>query len=380
MISRAYAIDPSLALDESDPVPQADCMHTETSADRPATTVLPDPRFASGRGYLAACTLGLPAAPTVAALEGDLERWRSGRASAPDYSTVVERARTHAATLLGASADRVAVGSQVSPFVAIAAASAPAGAEVLCVDGDFSSVVAPFLARGDLRVRHVPLDALADEIGPRTWLVAFSLVQSATGDVADAASVIASARTDGALVLVDTTQATGWLPTDDLDADLLVCHAYKWLSAPRGAAFMAVSDRALDELVPITAGWYSGEDPWASCYGPDLHLAAGARRFDVSPAWHAWTGAEVALELTAGLDIAAVRDHDLRLADAFRARLDLAPAPSAIVSWPDPDGSDLAALTAAGLTASGRAGRARVAFHLWNDLEDAELAARALRR
>jgi selenocysteine lyase/cysteine desulfurase len=341
---------------------------------------LPDPRFPAGRGYLAACTLGIPATPTIDALARDLGRWREGRSSAAEYTGVVERARGHAATLLGASADRVAVGSQASVFVALAAASAPAGARIVVVDGDFSSVVAPFLARGDLDVRHVPLDRLAEAVSPSTWLVAFSLVQSATGEIADAASVSAAARAVGALVLVDTTQATGWLPTVDLDADVIVCHAYKWLSAPRGAAFMAVSDRALDELVPITAGWYSGDDPWASCYGPELYLASGARRFDVSPAWHAWVGAEVALELAAGLDLEAVRRHDVGLADAFRTRLDLPPSASAIVSWPDPEGCDLVSLTAAGLTASGRAGRARVAFHLWNDEEDVDLAARALGR
>ncbi|MFE5672030.1 aminotransferase class V-fold PLP-dependent enzyme [Agromyces sp. NPDC056523] len=356
-------------------------MRTETSSSaRIAASELPDLRFAAGRGYLAACTLGLPAQATVTAVERDLARWASGGASAAEYTGMVERARGHAATLLGASPDRVAVGSQVSPFVSLAAASAPSGAEIVSVDGDFSSVVAPFLARGDLSVRHAPLERLADAIGPRTWLVAFSLVQSATGELADATSVIAAARSAGALVLIDTTQATGWMPTDDLDADLIVCHAYKWLSAPRGAAFMSVSDRALDELVPLTAGWYSGEDPWASCYGPELHLAAGARRFDVSPAWHAWAGAEAALELAAGLDMAAVREHDLALAEAFRDRLDLRSAPSAIVTWTDPDGTDLARLTAAGITASGRAGRARVAFHLWNDVEDVELAAGALGR
>jgi selenocysteine lyase/cysteine desulfurase len=224
------------------------------------------------------------------------------------------------------------------------------------------------------------VDRLADAVGPSTWLVAFSLVQSATGEVADAASVISAARAVGALTLADTTQATGWLPTTDLGADLVVCHAYKWLSAPRGAAFMSASDRAIAELTPFTAGWYSGEDPWASCYGPDLHLAAGARRFDVSPAWHAWVGAEAALGLAASLDGDAVLAHDLGLANAFRARLDLEPAGSAIVSWPDLDGDDLAALTAAGIVASGRAGRARVAFHVWNDAEDVELAARALGR
>jgi selenocysteine lyase/cysteine desulfurase len=337
-------------------------------------------RFAAGRGYLAACTLGLPADVTRDAVQRDLERWASGTASASEYSSTVERARGHAAILLGVDADRVATGSQVSVFTGLAAASAPTGAEVLCVDGDFSSVVAPFLARGDLRVRHVPLSALADQVRPDTWMVSYSLVQSSTGEIADAASVADAARRVGARVLVDTTQATGWLPTADLDADLVVCHAYKWLCAPRGAAFAAFSERIAGELTPFTAGWYSGADPWTSCYGPGLHLAGDATRFDVSPAWHAWTGAEAALAFAASLDRAEVHDHALGLANAFRERLQLAAGDSAIVAWPDADGSDLAALTAAGITASGRAGRARVAFHLWNDLEDVELGATALGR
>jgi len=68
------------------------------------------------------------------------------------------------------------------------------------------------------------------------------------------------------------------------------------------------------------------------------------------------------------------------LADAFRERLDLAPSNSAIVTWPDADGAALAALSRAGITASARAGRARVAFHLWNDDEDVDLAATTLGR
>lgn len=337
-------------------------------------------RFAAGSGYLAACTLGLPADVTRDAVRRDLDRWTVGDASASDYSAVLERARGHAAALLGVEARQVATGSQVSVFAGLAAASAPPGAEIVCVDGDFSSVVAPFLARGDLKVRHAPLDALADAVSADTWMVSYSLVQSATGEVADAASVTAAARDAGALVLVDTTQATGWMPTTELDADLIVCHAYKWLSAPRGAAFAAFSDRALAEITPQTAGWYSGSDPWASCYGPELHLADDASRFDVSPAWHAWVGAEAALELAASLDADEVRRHDLGLANAFRERLDLAASDSAIVTWLDDDGSELAALTAAGITASGRAGRARVAFHLWNDEGDVDRAASALGR
>jgi selenocysteine lyase/cysteine desulfurase len=337
-------------------------------------------RFAAGRGYLAACTLGLPADVTRDALWRDLELWTTGAASASGYSAAVEMARAHAATLLGAETSQVATGSQVSMLVALAAAAAPRGAEVVCIDGDFSSVVAPFLIRGDLKVRHVPVDALADAVTRDTWMVAYSLVQSATGEVADGASVAAAARDVGARVLVDTTQATGWMPTTDLEADLIVCHSYKWLCAPRGAAFAAFSARAMEELTPIHAGWYSGTDPWASCYGPDLYLADDASRFDVSPAWHAWVGAEAALGFAASLDAREVQAHDVGLANAFRERLGLEASDSAIVTWPDAEGDEFSALTTAGVKASARAGRARVAFHLWNDEEDVDLAAGAIGR
>ena len=337
-------------------------------------------RFAAGRGYLAACTLGLPADVTRDAVRRDLERWSAGEAAAADYSAALERARGHAATLLGTTPGHIATGSQVSVFTGLAAASAPTGAEVLCVDGDFSSVVAPFLARGDLRVRHVPLSELADAVSASTWLVSYSLVQSATGEVADASAITSASRAAGALTLVDTTQATGWMPTTDVEGDLVVCHAYKWLAAPRGAAFAAVSDRAIAEITPQTAGWYSGSDPWASCYGPSLHLADDARRFDVSPAWHAWAGAEAALGFAASLDMEEVRQHDVGLANTFRERLGLEASGSAIVSWPDVEEDDFRALSAAGIKASARAGRARAAFHLWNDEEDVDLAAGAIGR
>ena len=80
------------------------------------------------------------------------------------------------------------------------------------------------------------------------------------------------------------------------------------------------------------------------------------------------------------LDAAEVHDHAVGLANGFRERIGLGPSDSAIVSWPDPDGAHLAAFGAAGVAASGRAGRARVSFHLWNDEEDVDLAAPPLGR
>ena len=67
---------------------------------------------------------------------------------------------------------------------------------------------------------------------------------------------------------------------------------YKWLLSPRGTAYFTVRPEHMDEVVPHTAGWYAGHLPWESIYGTPLRLADDARRFDVSPAWHCWVGAQ----------------------------------------------------------------------------------------
>ena len=130
--------------------------------------------------------------------------------------------------------------------------------------------------------------------------------------------------------------------------------------------------------MPVQAGWYAGDDVWGSCYGPGMALAATARRFDVSPAWQAWLGAAPALELFASADLAAVQEHCVGLANELRAGLGQPASDSAIVTWPDADGTAIAALTAAGIAASARAGRCRVAFHVWNDRSDVDLVLAAL--
>ncbi len=199
--------------------------------------------FAGGRSYLAACTVGLPTHSTRAAVLADLDASAEGRASAAEYTAVVERSRGSFARLVGVDPARIAIGSQASVFAGLIAASVPDGAEVLCVEGDFSSMVLPFAHAGrGIRLRTAPLDALADSVTADTWLVAFSLVQSATGQVADAAAIRAAATRHGARTLCDATQAIGWMPVDAADFDAVICHAYKWLCAPRGVAFMAIGD------------------------------------------------------------------------------------------------------------------------------------------
>src|SRR5690606_1809770 len=135
-----------------------------------------------------------------------------------------------------------------------------------------------------------------------------------------------------------------------------------------------------EEIRPVQAGWYAGRDVWGSTYGHTLDLAPGARRFDVSPVWPAWVGAVPALELFTSLDVAEVWRHSAALAASTLEALGEPVRRQAIVTLPDEDGAQLRALTAAGVRASGRAGRLRLAFHLWNDEDDVERVVRALHR
>jgi selenocysteine lyase/cysteine desulfurase len=337
-------------------------------------------QFGDASGYLAVASIGLPPRSAVEALRADLDAWFRADRDPQGYDAIVANTRDAYARLVGIGADRVASGSQTSVLTAVIAAAVPAGAEVLCVEGDFSSIVFPFLQRADIRVRSVPISALAESITDETWLVSFSLVQSATGVVADSPAIRLAAAQHGALTYCDVTQAAGVLPVEATQWDATVCHTYKWLCSPRGVAFLTMSAEFQQLLRPIQAGWYAGDDVWQSCYGPSMHLALDARQFDVSPAWQAWVGAEQAISLFASLDIPSVWAHAAGLGDRLCDALGMPQQHQAIVTWADPDRRELNRLIAAGIRASGRAGRLRASFHLWNTEADVAAVVAALGR
>jgi selenocysteine lyase/cysteine desulfurase len=335
--------------------------------------------YEAPRNFLAVASIGLPIRDTVVAQKADLDLWSAAKRDPMDYDAIVERTRGHYAKLVGVSPHRVATGSQTSVITSVVAAGVPDGAEVLSVGGDFSSIVFPFLQRPGIRVRTVALADLAASITDATWLVVFSHVQSATGVVADVPAIVAAAAEHGAYTFCDTTQSAGVHPVDASLFDATVCHTYKWLCCPRGVAFFTLSERFQAQLRPLQAGWYAGSDVWQSCYGPNMALATDARAFDVSPAWPAWVGAEPALRMFSELDIDEVWARTSGLGDALCDALGLPQQHQAIVTWADPDRTDLGKLVAAGIKVSGRAGRLRASFHLWNDESDVAAVVAALR-
>lgn len=334
--------------------------------------------FAAERVYLNTASYGLP--PTVAwdALQEALVDWRAGRTSWEHWAAATEGSRAVFAELVGVEAARVATGPTVSGLLSLVASSLPDGTRVLAPAIEFTSALFPFLVhqRRGVRVRTVPFAALVAAVDATTDVVVTSAVQMATGEVADLDALARAAATHGARTVIDATQAIGWLPLDASRFDVVACAAYKWLLSPRGSAFMTVRPELLESIVPLAAGWYAGEDPHATYFGPPLRLARDARRLDVSPAWHCWVGALPALELLRDVGVAAIHAHDLRLANRFRAGLGLPPGDSAIVSCDLPGAAQK--LAAAGIMAAVRGGRLRTSWHLYNTDDDVDATLRVL--
>ncbi|MEU2613437.1 aminotransferase class V-fold PLP-dependent enzyme [Micromonospora sp. NPDC007271] len=329
-------------------------------------------------GWLNTASYGLPPEPAWVALQDALADWRVGRISWEGWGEAAGRARAGFARLVGVAPADVAIGSAASQLLAPVAAALPPGATVVVPEVEFTSNLFPWLVQQErgVRVRTVPLAGLVDAIDAGTDLVAFSLVQSADGAVAPYEEIVAAARAHRALVAVDATQACGWLPFAADRADAVVVSAYKWLMAPRGVAFAYLAPALRDRLRPDAAGWYAGQDPHASYYGPPLRLADDARRFDISPAWFSFIGAAPALEVLAEIGLPAVREHDVALANRFLAGLGRPPGDSAIVTVEVPGAAER--LARAGIRAAVRAGRVRASFHLYTTEEDVDRALDAL--
>jgi len=332
--------------------------------------------------YVNTASIGLPPRRALDALAGAIDTWRTGRAEAAAYDAVVTRARERFAELVGTTPARVAIGNQVSTFGALIATALPAGAVVLGAEEDFTSVLFPFMAHADrgVSVKTVPLAGLLDAIRPGVDLVAVSAVQSADGRLVPGGldALAGASGRHGCMTYIDATQALGWLPFRADAFDFVSCAAYKWLMSPRGTAFGVVKPERLEMLRPLYAGWYAGDNPWTSIYGPPLRLAADARRLDISPAWLSWVGTVPALDLLAEVGVETIHRHDVGLANALRARLGMPPGDSAILSVSVGDG--LSGLAAANVKAAVRAGGVRLSFHLHNTEADVDAVARALGR
>jgi selenocysteine lyase/cysteine desulfurase len=337
-----------------------------------------------GIAYLDSATYGLAPVPTIRAMRSALDAWGAGTAEwIADWDRPAEAARASFAHLIGTAPELVSLQPAASVGVGLVAEGLGPGDEIVVPADEFTSVLFPLLVARDrgATVREVALDRLPDEIGPRTTLVATSLVQMQTGRMADVGAILDRAGAVGARVLVDATQGIPFVrlaPFIDR-VDYVVAAAYKHLLCPRGVAFLVVRQDRLADLPPLVANWRSADDPYGRYFGGPLTLARDARRLDVSLAWIPWIGAVESLRLLESWASTGAFDDALDLARELADRLGVGWGGASLVCAPiaDPDAAR-AALASAGVRAAVRGTAIRCSTHVYTTAGDVERAARAL--
>lgn len=210
--------------------------------------------------------------------------------------------------------------------------------------------------------------------------VAVSLVDFRTGYLADLEGIrqVIGDR----LLVVDATQGFGVVDAPYRLADILVAGGQKWPRAGWGTGFLALSDRALDHLTPVWSG-FNATDVEGTPMDAVPDPTRGPGKFQVSnPDPVAESRFAAALEEIAAVGVSAINagiaDRVTRiidLADEFALPVTspraLAERAGIVVVEPEPDRLTVlaAALHNHGLTATIRAGHARLSPHASTDDE-----------
>jgi selenocysteine lyase/cysteine desulfurase len=251
------------------------------------------------------------------------------------------------------------------------------GEEILTSDEEHPGLLGALAAAREVRgawIREAPMSALAEEVGPRTSLVACSHVGWMSGSVAP----LELADVD-VPVLLDGAQGVGAVEVDVL---ALGCDAYagagqKWLCGPDGTGMLYVSPGLRERLQVARRGYPNIANPDA---GLEARLHEDARRFD-SPALSAETVAcaLAAIRVLESAGWAGVHRHARSLAARLAALLveqGREPAPrgdTTLVSFPSADPTaERAHLAELGIIVRNIPGRPwlRASVGAWNDEED----------
>jgi selenocysteine lyase/cysteine desulfurase len=315
-----------------------------------------------------------------------------------------ERARTAAATLIGANPVDIALIPSVGYGVSTAGKvmSLPRGSRVLVLQDDHTSPVLEWMSRaeqGGYTVEQVKqpadgdwtsavLDAMARKDAAPLSLVSISSVHWSDGGALDLSRIAEAVRQKGAAFLVDATHDAGVRHIDvkTLDPDFLIFPTYKWVLGPYGRAFMYVAKRhqngvPLEQTAPARKGVAAEQ----KVYFRDLSYADGARRYDMGERDHFITleMAAVGMEMMAGWgnDAIVARLGMLtdRLADGLantgvRVLDRKLRAPHLIcLQFPKGMADDLPQkLAAENVYAAPRLGRLRISPHVYNDEQDVD--------
>lgn len=347
-----------------------------------------------------------------AALAAHLDRRAAAhRLTEADLFGVLEQSRSLAARLIGAEPGEIALATNTSYGINVAAQALPLapGDIVVASHGEFPANVFPWrhLAGRGIHLELVPTTPagwpdearLMDRLGdPRVKVLALSLVQYHTGYRADVASLSAACRATETFFVLDAIQGLGQLPFDvrTTPVDLLACGAQKYLLSPWGSGFLYLRSGLIPRLTPPMAGWtaFRGTEDFSTLLHYPGDWLPDARKFEmVTLPFQDLLGMNRALELLLDLSIESIAGHLAQINQpvvewAERTGIartsPLGERGSGMVCLAPPDTARVfAELSSAGVIASLREGAIRLSPHCYNTIDEmarvADLLDRACR-
>jgi selenocysteine lyase/cysteine desulfurase len=252
---------------------------------------------------------------------------------------VTDRARALAARLVGAAPAEIALTTNTSHGLNLAARCLPlrAGDVVLSPDREFPANVYPWmaLAREGVIYERIPCTTagLPDEQRllealdrPRVKVLTISWVSFATGYACDLERLGRACRERGIYFVVDAIQGVGarTLDAHACNIDILACGGQKWLLSPWGTGFAYVRGEIVPQLEPREVGWLAvkGARDFSRLVDYDLSWYDDARRFEVGTLPYQDLAAFCAsLELLHEIGIACIASHVAALIDGMISRL-----------------------------------------------------------
>jgi selenocysteine lyase/cysteine desulfurase len=216
---------------------------------------------------------------------------------------------------------------------------------------------------------------LRDQLTPAITAVVVSLVDFRTGYLADIEGIrqVIGDR----LLVVDAIQGFGVVDAPYQVADVVVSGGQKWVRSGWGTGFLALSDRAVDQLTPVFSG-FTGTERDDPPVDEILPPARSAKAFSVSnPDPVAQARFAAALEEIAVVGVPAIRDRIIEkttriidLADEFGIPVTSSRAESerAGIVVVTPAADQLTVLAASlfnhGITSTSRDGSVRFSAHV----------------
>jgi selenocysteine lyase/cysteine desulfurase len=189
----------------------------------------------------------------------------------PEWSMAAGQLRDRAAQLLHCQPSEIALVPNTTFGINVIAAGYPwrQGDSVVVLENEFPSNLLPWqsLCRRGVEVRVVPVEPsgqidlmrLRESIDSTTRIVSVSWVGYASGYRIDLASACEIAHRGGAQLFVDAIQGLGVFPLDtaSIPIDYAAADGHKWMLGPEGAGLLYIRNSHLERLEPMMVGWGS---------------------------------------------------------------------------------------------------------------------------